>query len=45
MPLEQWRRVVWSDESRFSLWLSDGHVRVWWLPGEWYLPDCIVPSV
>ncbi|TMZ26485.1 hypothetical protein EMF65_33690 [Klebsiella pneumoniae] len=22
--LEQWRRVLWSDESRFSVWQSDG---------------------
>jgi len=24
--LEQWRRVLWSDESRFSIWQSDGGV-------------------
>jgi len=35
--LEQWRLVLWSDESRF--WQSDG--RVW----VWRLSDCIVPSV
>ena len=37
--LEQWGHVLWSDESRFSVWQSDG--RVW----VWNLPDCIVPSV
>ena len=43
--LEQWRRVLWSDESRFSIWQSDGRVWVWQLPGEQYLSDCTVPRV
>ena len=23
-PMEQWKRVLWSDESHFSVWQSDG---------------------
>ena len=43
--LEQWKRVLWSDESRFTIWQSDGRIRVWLMPGERYLPKYIVPTV
>ncbi|CAI9558595.1 unnamed protein product, partial [Staurois parvus] len=42
--LEQCRCVLCSDKSNFSVWQSDGHVLVWWMP-EQYMPDCIVPYV
>ncbi|CAI9607122.1 unnamed protein product, partial [Staurois parvus] len=42
--LKQWRCVLWSDQSLFSVWQSDRCIWVWRLP-EQYLPDYIVPSV
>ena len=26
---EKWKQIIWSDESRFTLFKSDGRVRVW----------------
>ncbi|KAJ8875982.1 hypothetical protein PR048_023890 [Dryococelus australis] len=42
--LEQWKSVPWSDESRFTLFRSDGRVWVWRLPEERPLPECIVST-
>lgn len=38
---QQWRRVVFTDESRFSLFRSDGRVRVWRETGQAFLPECV----
>ena len=37
-----WRRVTWSDESRFCLQRVDGRIRVWRRRGERHSQNCIV---
>ncbi|GBM16915.1 Transposable element Tc1 transposase [Araneus ventricosus] len=38
--MDEWKRVAWSDESRFLIHHIDGRVRVRRLPGEQFLPSC-----
>ena len=40
--LKQWKKVAWSDESRFLLDHVDGRVGVCRLPGEVMAPRCTV---
>ena len=43
--LASWRRVHWSDESRFLLHVTDGRVRVWRQPSTRYAERNIVETV
>ncbi|GFV59125.1 uncharacterized protein TNCV_1908571 [Trichonephila clavipes] len=42
---DMWKTVLWRDESRFTVWQSDGRVWVGRMPGERFFSDCIVPTV
>lgn len=44
-PTVFWNRILWSDESRFKLYRSDGMVRVWRKPSETYKKECLQPTV
>ncbi|KAF7652311.1 hypothetical protein LDENG_00098550 [Lucifuga dentata] len=43
--LELWKKVMWSDESRFTLFQSDGHIRVRREADEVMHPSCLVPTI
>lgn len=42
---KEWDNIIWSDESRFLLFESDGKHYVWRKPHEKYDIDCIFPTV
>ena len=44
-PLGYWDNVLWTDESKFNLFGSDGKVMVWRTPKEELDPKCTVPTV
>jgi len=44
-PTEQWRNVIWSDESSFTMFLTKGQVHVWHQPKELCNTECLVPTV
>ncbi|CEP09788.1 hypothetical protein [Parasitella parasitica] len=39
---EQWRSVIWSDESKFNVNGSDGRIRVIRKEGERFSPDHVI---
>lgn len=43
--VDDWKRVLWTDESKFMLFGSDGIVRVWRKPGEQMNPLCLRKTV
>jgi transposase len=43
--LDNWKHVIWGDESSYIMWWSDGRVWMWWIPVERYLPACVMPTV
>lgn len=44
-PFRYWQNVLWSDESKFNLFGSDGKVMVWRSTNEEFDPLCTVPTV
>lgn len=44
-PIGYWNDVLWSDESKFNLFGSDGKVMVWRTTKEEMDPKCTVPTV
>ena len=44
-PLGFWNKVLWSDESKFNFFESDGEVVLWRSPKEEFEPECIIPTV
>ena len=44
-PLEFWRKILWSDESKFNLVSSDGPTKVWRWQGEAYKLSCMRGTV
>lgn len=41
----QLRRVYWVNKSLFVLFQTDRCVLAWWMPGKWYLFDCIMSTL
>ncbi|KAL7876396.1 hypothetical protein AOLI_G00113590, partial [Acnodon oligacanthus] len=37
--------VLWSDETKINLFVSDGLKHVWWQSGEVYKDKCVMPTV
>ena len=43
MPLDDWKNVIWSNESSFKLRPTNGRVHVWRTLKE--AADCLLPTV
>jgi len=43
--VQKWKTIIWSDESRFTIFKNDGPGRVWRTPGTRYNIENMVPTV
>ena len=43
--IEQWREVIWTDESRFCISFGDKGPKVWRQKGEEFLPSCLKTAI
>ena len=43
--MDYWKHILWSDETKFNLFGSDGVQHVWRRPGEEYQHNCVLPTV
>jgi len=44
-PSYDWKYIIWSGESSFTLYPTSGRVYIWTSPKEAYNPECLVPTV
>jgi transposase len=43
--IQKWKTIIWSDESRFTIFKNDGPGRVWRTPGTRFNIENMVPTV
>jgi len=44
-PFDFWKRLIFTDESKFNLFGSDGFVRVWRTSTDEFNEQCVKPIV
>ena len=44
-PVDFWKNAVWSGESKFNLFGSDGKVMVWKTPYDEFDPKCTISTI
>lgn len=43
--IDQWKRIIWSDETKILLFGSDGVIRTWRKANEKYKAECLRPTI
>lgn len=43
--VDQWKNIIWSDETKINFFGSDGIIRSWRKPGERLKAKCLRPTV